>query len=144
MAGTATLYTRDVLALATSLSEWPYDPMLPLHGGARSTTCGSGLELALATDAAGRITRVGLRAQACAIGQASAALFAGAALGCDRETIGHGLAELRRWLDEGGEPPHWPGLAAIAPAREYPARHGAITLAWQAALQALSSAPKPR
>lgn len=143
MAGTATLYTRDVLALATSLSEWPYDAALPLHGGARSPTCGSAVELALATDAAGSIIRIGLKAQACAIGQASAALFAGAALGRDRAAIDTDLAALRHWLDHGGEPPQWPGLATIAAARDYPARHGAITLAWQAALQALSSAAKP-
>jgi hypothetical protein len=33
--------------------------------------------------------------------------------------------------------PDWPGLTAIAAARDYPARHGAIMLAWQAARQLL-------
>jgi hypothetical protein len=36
--------------------------------------------------------------------------------------------------------PDWPGLAAIAPAREFPGRHGAIMLPWTAARDALSGA----
>lgn len=143
MAGTATLYTRDVLALAASLSEWPHDASLPLQGTARSATCGSTLELGLDTDAAGRIVRLGLKAQACAIGQASAALFARIAPGRDQAQIAADLAALRSWMDQSGSPPDWPDFPAIAAARDYPARHGAITLAWQAALAALASAGKP-
>jgi hypothetical protein len=36
--------------------------------------------------------------------------------------------------------PDWPGVEAIAAARDYPARHGAIMLPWTAARDALSSA----
>jgi len=41
------------------------------------------------------------------------------------------------WLGGAGQMPDWPGLAAIAAARDYPARHGAILLPWRAALDAL-------
>lgn len=143
MASSTSLYTREVLALATSLSQWSHDPDLPLQGAARSQTCGSAVSLGLATDGYGRIAGIGLKAQACAIGQASAALLAADALGRDADSLRAALDEIRNWLTKGGDLPAWPGFATIAAARDYPARHGAITLAWQAALEALSSAAKP-
>lgn len=144
MASSATLYTREVLALATSLSQWPLDSDLPLTGSARSPTCGSAVSLSIEADAAGAITQIGLKTQACAIGQASAALFAADAIGRDAHNLAASLEAIRQWLKEGGALPDWPGFATIAAARDYPARHGAILLAWQAALEALSSQPNPR
>ncbi|WP_260921839.1 hypothetical protein [Novosphingobium sp. 9] len=37
-----------------------------------------------------------------------------------------------------GALPEWPGLDAIAAARDYPARHGAVMLVWDAALDILA------
>lgn len=137
MASAARLYTPEVLALATSLAAWPHDPGMAHHGTARSQSCGSTLALSLETDAAGAITALGLKAQACAIGQASAAVFAAAAPSMTRAEIQRGAEALAAWLKEDGPLPDWPGLAAIAPAAAYPARHGAILLAWNAAQAAL-------
>lgn len=139
MAATA-LYTPEVLALATSLANWSWDDALPLQGEARSRSCGSTLSLGLALDGAGRITRIGLRARACAIGQAAAAIFASAAPGRNASDIARALDAMRAWLDGTGDLPDWPGLAAIAPARDYPGRHGAILLAWNAARDLLPTA----
>ena len=133
----AALYNPQVLGLATSLADYPLGADLPLLGSARAPTCGSTIELGLARDSTGQITRVGLRAQACAIGQAAAAIFAAAAPGKDRGDLTADLAAIERWL-AGGAVPDWPGLRAIAAARDYPARHGAILLAWRAALVALA------
>ena len=140
MASTARLYSGEVLALATRLSDWPLDPSLSLIGAARSPACGSTLTIGLDTDGLGRIDRIGLRAQACAIGQAAAAVFAGAAPGKDRRAIAAALAQLEQWLGGGAAMPAWPGLETIAPARDFPGRHGAMLLAWRAALEALPSA----
>lgn len=134
------LYTPEVLAAATGLAAWPWNDALPFTGQARSRSCGSTLALGLDRDAAGRITALGLRAQACAIGQAAAAVFAGHALGQDRAAIAAARAELGAWLAGAREAPHWPGLAVIAVARDYPARHGAVVLAWDAALAAFDGA----
>jgi hypothetical protein len=41
------------------------------------------------------------------------------------------------WLGGEGPMPDWPGLSRIAAARDYPARHGAVMLPWNAALQVL-------
>ena len=133
----AALYNPLVLGLATSLAAYSLSADLPLRGTARAVTCGSVIEIGLDCDSSGKITRIGLRAQACAIGQAAAAIFAGAAPGMDQASLTAALAELEQWL-AGGARPTWPGIAAIEPARAYPARHGAILLAWRAALVALA------
>jgi len=139
----ARLYTPELLALAASLAELPLDPSLPLHGRARSASCGSTVEMALAVDDAARIARIGLRAQACAVGQASAALFAAGAIGRTRADIAEAADALAAWLKGEGAPPDWPGLAVIAPAAAYPARHAAILLGWAAALDALAPLALP-
>lgn len=136
MSSAATLYTAQVLALATSLARYPLDDALPLRGSARSPTCGSTIELGLALDNSGAITQIGLRAHACAIGQAAAAIFAEGAAGRDAKAIQAAEAEIAIWLT-GGPQPDWPMFEAIAAARAYPARHGAILLPWKAALAAL-------
>lgn len=134
------LYTPEVLAAATGLAAWPWDESLGLRGEARSRTCGSVVALGIDGDARGRIAALGIRAQACAIGQAAAAAFAAAAIGRDRAAIASARAALGRWLAGEGDLPDWPGLAVIAAARDYPARHGAVVLAWDAALAALGDA----
>ena len=140
MAGAEKLYTPELLALAVTLADYPPDGALPLHGDARSKSCGSTLRADLAVDDEGRIERIGLQVRACAVGQAAAAVFARAAAGQGVEQIGAAHASLTAWLAGPGAPPDWPGIEAIAPARDFPARHGAIMLPWTAALDALSSA----
>ncbi len=139
MAGAAALYTPDVLALATSLAEWPWDDRLPMQGSARSKSCGSAVTLGLKSDDAGRIAALGIKAQACAIGQAAAAIFARQAIGQDAAGIAAAESGLRSWLAGKAQRPIWPGLELLEPARAYPARHGAILLAWQAARELLPS-----
>jgi NifU-like protein involved in Fe-S cluster formation len=139
MASAAVLYTPQVLALATSLADFPWNDAMPLQGSARSKSCGSTLVLGLRTDAEGRIADIAIRSQACAIGQASAAIFAAAAKGADAARIAEADEQISAWLAGTGDMPDWPGIEAIAAAREYPARHGAIKLAWQAARDLLPS-----
>lgn len=132
------LYTPEVLGLATALADFPLRDDLPLRGAARSALCGSVLELGLALDGADRIAALGLKVQACAIGQAAAAIFVKGAAGKGRAEIVAIAAQLGTWLeDEAAALPDWPGLSVLTPARAYPARHGAILLAWHAALDAL-------
>ncbi|WP_353230122.1 iron-sulfur cluster assembly scaffold protein [Novosphingobium sp.] len=134
----AALYTSAVLAAATGLAAWPWNDALPLRGEARSRTCGSALTIGLDCDAAGQITAIGVRTHACAIGQAAAQVFASAAIGRDRAAIADGRAQIGAWLAGQGTTPDWPGIAVIAAARDHPSRHGAIVLAWDAALGALA------
>ena len=134
------LYTPAMLAAAAGLANWPWDETLPLRGEARSRSCGSTIGLALRTDAAGRIVALGLRPHACAVGQAAASVFAEEAIGRDAAAIATARDALAAWLAGDGAMPDWPGIDLIAVARDYPARHGAIMLAWEAALSALAQA----
>ena len=133
----AALYNRDILALAVATADFP--PLdAPRHRvSARAPLCGSAIILDLDTDDAGRVTSVGMHVEACALGQASAALLA-------RHARGQGLADIRRarddmadWFGGGDVVPDWPGFELLAPARDYPARHGAILLPFDAAIAAL-------
>lgn len=137
MASTAVLYTPEVLGLATGLAAYRLDDTLPLRADARSRSCGSTLTLGLALDTVGHIARVGLRSQACAIGQASAAVFAQGAPGRSTDEIVATAHAVERWVSGEGDMPPWPGFDLIAAARDYPGRHGAIMLPWTAALQLL-------
>ncbi|WP_229658465.1 hypothetical protein [Tsuneonella deserti] len=78
-----------------------------------------------------------MRVTACAVGQAAAALFLDAVGGRDRRAIELSRDAIAEWLSGEGERPEWPGLENIEAARAYPARHGAVLLAWNAALAAL-------
>jgi NifU-like protein involved in Fe-S cluster formation len=131
------LYTPELLALAVSLADWPFDAEAQCRGEARSPTCGSTLAFSCSLDAEGAISESGLRVSACAVGQAAAALFIAQASGRTRADIEKARGEIERWLGGDGEVPEWPGFRALEPARSYPARHGAILLAWNAALAAL-------
>jgi NifU-like protein involved in Fe-S cluster formation len=137
VASSASLYTPQVLALATSLADFPLGPEQALRGSARSQTCGSTIEIGLRLTDSGRIATLGLRAQACAIGQAAAAIFATGAVGLPRSEIAAGLTAIESWLAGTADLPNWPDISIISATRNYPARHGAITLAWKAALDAL-------
>lgn len=143
MASAAVLYTPEVLGLATSLAAYRLDDDLVLRADARSRSCGSTLTLGLALDEEGRVARVGLRSQACAIGQASAAIFAQAVQGRSRDQVVATAHAISSWLAGEGAQPDWPGLGVIAPARDYPGRHGALMLPWTAALQLLSTPGAP-
>lgn len=134
------LYTPEVLGLATSLAAYPWDDALPFKGEARSKACGSTIALALSLGEEGTVERVALKSQACAIGQAAAAIFAAAAPGRSAAEIRAAAQAMEDWLAGTGTMPHWPGIEAIAAARDYPARHGAVLLPWRAARELLPSA----
>ncbi|HKR91707.1 iron-sulfur cluster assembly scaffold protein [Novosphingobium sp.] len=137
---TAVLYTPEVLGLAIALARFPLTEDLPLRGEARSKSCGSTITLGLKMAPNGTIERIGVRSQACAIGQAAAAIFAQAASGRRGPDIHVAGTAIAAWLAGEGAMPDWPGLFAIAAAREYPARHGAVMLPWNAAMLVLPTA----
>ena len=132
-----------MLALAVELARWPQLEQAGdvLCGDARSPTCGSTVSMQLATDHAGRITRIGMRVRACAVGQAAAAIFAREAAGKSHADVIATLTALEQWLAGAGPMPDWADLSLIAAAREFRGRHGAMLLPWNAAVAALSNAP---
>jgi len=143
MSGQAKLYTPELLACAVQLAEYPFASGFATEADARSATCGSTLRLGVDCDDEGRISALGLRAQACAVGQAAASIFAQSARGQTATDIARAADEIRFWLTDPEAPqPDWPRIDLLAPARSYPGRHGAILLAWDAAVRALSNPPR--
>lgn len=134
------LYTPELLGLATGLAAFPLTDDLPLRAEERSRTCGSTIALGLALDEHGLVAGVGMTISACAIGQASAALLAQGVRGDKPGHVQRTAAALERWLAGEGDLPQWPGIAALAPARDHPGRHGALLMPWKAASTALSQA----
>lgn len=136
----AKLYSPALLGLATGLADYPFDPALQLVAETRSRSCGSVITIGVTMGEDNRITQIGMKVSACAIGQASAALLAQSSIGAAPQHIAATAQGLERWLSGAGDLPDWPGIAALAPARDHPGRHGALLLPWKAACEALSQA----
>ncbi len=133
------LYTRDVLRLAASIPHLA--PLDPADGEAelRSPTCGSRVVVSVLLED-GRVTALGQSVEACAFGQASAALMGAHAVGRSCEEVEKAVAELTDWLaGRRAEPVSWPGFSVLAPARSKTGRHGAILLPFRALLAAMSA-----
>lgn len=139
MSGAARLYSPELLELAVRLAAYPWKDDMSTYGEARSPSCGSQIAIGLQVDGNRKISRIGLRSRACAVGQAAAAIFADGALWGADCAIAKAEAQLARWLSGSGDMPDWPGMGALVPALDYPGRHGAILLPWRAALAALSN-----
>lgn len=138
------LYSPAILAAAVELADYPALADFDGEGTARSQTCGSHMTVQLALDDYARVSHLGMRVHACAIGQAAAALFARHARGQSGSDIAAHLHRIEAWLRGEAEQPDWPDIALIAPALAYPARHSAMRLPWMAACEALSSVPASR
>jgi NifU-like protein involved in Fe-S cluster formation len=135
----APLYTLEVLRLASALPEPKALERVDGSAELRSPTCGSMVRTEVQLKD-GRIEALSQQVQACAFGQASAALVANHAAGRDSDDISHALEHLTAWLGgEGGEP-DWPDIANLAPARSRTSRHGAILLPFRTLLAAIEAA----
>ena len=134
-------YTREILRLAASI---PYlEPFEELESATevRSKTCGSRMRIAVELDWADRIVRLRQWVEACAYGQAAAALMGGHAMGRSAEEVKVAMAELEAWLAGKGEiPASWPGFEVLEPALSRKGRHGAILLPFRTLLAAIEEA----
>lgn len=136
-----TLYSRDILRLAMTLGDDA--PLADADGRAelRSPVCGSTATLLVKTDNGGRVEAISVALNACAIGQASAAILKRRAEGMDAPALAKLRAEIAAFLKGDGEMPDvWEELSALANARDYPARHGALLLPFDALLAAIADA----
>lgn len=107
-----------------------------------SRICGSALTLDVKLDKDGRIADLGLELEACALGQASASVFAANAMGADAAEVEAGRDQLKAMLQDGAPPPagRFAALSALEGARDYRQRHGSILLAFEAGVEAMERA----
>ena len=135
------LYTRDILRLAASI---PGQKSFAEMGDAtvlRSPTCGSRVALRVTLDEAGRVASLHQAVEACAFGQAAAALVGAGAIGMTGAEAAAALAGVEQWLDQDVAEP-WPGLNVLDPARARRGRHGAILLPFRALVTAIGEAAR--
>lgn len=135
------LYTRDILRLAAGI---PGQRSFAEMGDAavlRSPTCGSRVAMRVTLDIAGHVTGIEQAVEACAFGQAAAALVGAGAKGTTREEAAAALSGVECWLEEDGAEP-WPGMSALDPARAKRGRHGAILLPFRALVAAIGEAKR--
>lgn len=131
------LYTLDILRLATESAGSPRLESPTATVERRAPTCGSRITVDVQLDAEGRVIAYGHEVRACALGQAAATLLARHAVGRSPSELAKARDDLARWLAEADAlPPDWPQIDQLARARAYPARHGAIRLAFEAAADA--------
>ncbi len=134
------LYNTDILSLAAGLE----NARLPAPDGtarAVSKLCGSWLEIDLGVKA-GQVTDCALRVQACALGQASAAILKENIIGADINALKQARDALRAMLKDGGPAPsgRFARLEVLSGVQEYPARHTSTLLAFDAAVEAIQQA----
>ena len=135
------LYSTELLALAIELADYPFDAAAPAKGHARSRSCGSVIDL---SSSGGSLEDLGLRVSACAVGQASAAIFARESSGMDAAAVAAMVENLGEWLQDQAPSSILPRLELLEPARPHLGRHEAILLPWRAALDALSKTEAAR
>ena len=137
---TAPLYTRDILRLAASLGEAAELDRVDGEAERRSVTCGSRVWVAV-TLAKGAVAAVSQRVEACAFGQAAAALMIDSAVGKSSDEVRGALSGIERWLKgDDAAVTAWPGLGVLDPARARVGRHQAILLPFAALLGAIEAA----
>ena len=136
----APLYTRDILRLAASLGEPVVLNRTDGKAERRAVTCGSRTWVSVMVEG-GAVAAVSLRVEACAFGQAAAALMVAGAVGKTAGEVRAALGRVERWLKgDDAAVTAWPGLAVLDPARARGGRHGAILLPFQALLGAIEAA----
>lgn len=133
----APLYTIEILRLAAAVADFPPLDHPQAQEERRSKTCGSRVQIDLSFDGDGRVLACGLLVHACALGQASAAVLAKGIMGKTAGEIETARDALAAYLaGNAGAPGNWPGIETLASARNYPARHPSIRLAFEAAAEA--------
>ena len=135
----APLYSRDILRLAASIPRQKSFAEIGHAVAVRSPTCGSRVAMRVVLDEAGRVIGIEQAVEACAFGQAAAALVGMHSTGTDLDEAKAALTGVERWLNE-DIAEAWPDLSILDPARSRRGRHGAILLPFRALVAAIEDA----
>ncbi|WP_439632821.1 iron-sulfur cluster assembly scaffold protein [Glycocaulis sp.] len=135
-------YSRDVIALAASIPHLKRLEAPQASVRKVSRLCGSELTLDMNLADDGLVSEIGWDVSACALGQSSASILGSVIIGADRHLLAEGLDTINALLKGTPVPDNSPfqALRVLEPAAQYPARHGSIRLAFEAALEAFDQA----
>ena len=141
------LYSPQILSLAAAVPFLGPLAEADVVATATSRICGSRLRLWVRFDnsPAPAIAALGVEIKACALGQAAAAIVLPRLIGLQAAPIRAARDAFQRFLTEQGPSPSAPfdALAVLAPVRDWPARHGAVMLPFEAALKAFTERTHP-
>lgn len=136
------LYSARILALAANMPRAGRldAPQASVERVAK--LCGSRITVDVVLDAEGRVADFAQDVQACALGQAAAAVLGENIIGASRDEIETARDAFHAMLKSGGDPPEgrFKDLAVLQPVKDYPARHASSLLAFEAALAAVQQA----
>ena len=131
------LYSARILKLAANM---PRAGRLASPGASSqkvSKLCGSKVTVDLTLEG-GQVVDFAQDVQACALGQAAAAVLGENVIGARLDEIETARDQLRAMLKTGGSPPEgrFVDLKVLQPVKDYPARHASTLLAFEAAVEA--------
>ncbi len=134
------LYSREILRRTTQLQHVGHLSNPQATADKVAKLCGSTIHIELNMDG-GVITDFAQQVQACALGQASAAILSQHVIGATTDEIFAARDALRSLLK--GEPMDFPerftDLQILASVKDFPARHASTLLAFEATSAAISS-----
>ena len=135
------LYTDRILKLAANMPR--AGRLADPDGSAERTSklCGSRVAVDVKLEG-GRVADFAQDVQACALGQAAAAILGENVVGARVEEVEAARDALVAMLKRGGPPPQgrFGDLAVLQGVKDYPARHASTALAFEAAAAALRQA----
>ena len=135
------LYTERVLRLAADIPR--AGRLTDPDGTAEKTAklCGSTVVLDVKL-VDGRVADFAQEVQACALGQAAAGVLGAHVVGAGVGEVRAARDALHAMLKQGGPPPEgrFADLRALAPVKDFPARHASTMLAFEAAVEAIGKA----
>ncbi len=135
------LYSARILALAANMPR--AGRLASPQGSAEriAKLCGSRIVADVVLDGSGHVSDFAQHVQACALGQAAAAVLGENVIGATSDEIETARDAFRAML-KGGPPPQgrFKDLAVLMPVKDYPARHASSLLAFEAALAAVQQA----
>ena len=135
------LYSARILAL---VADMPRTGRLAAPDASAEKTaklCGSRIRVDVAVEG-DKVTDFAQEVQACALGQAAAAVLGAHVVGATLAEIEMARDGLRAMLKHQGPPPQgrFSDLAVLQPVKDYPARHASSLLALEATAQAVREA----
>ena len=135
------LYSGRILALTTMIPHQGRLSAPQAHTQKRAPLCGSVVSVDLSLRD-GRIAEFAQEVQACALGQAAAAILGQAVIGRSPAEIRALRDSLAAMLSDGGPVPPAPfaEYEVLIPARDFKNRHASILLAVEATLEAAEKA----
>ena len=137
------LYGIEILTLAADITRTGRLSRPDGSATLVSRVCGSRVTADIRL-ADGRVADYAHVVEACALGQATAAVIARVAIGLTGEEIDAGARAMAAMLKTGDPPSDapWSALAPLAPVRDMPTRHESVMLPFRALVAAIAAAQR--